>query len=211
MSKVITFPCISGDIGKYTRNIIVMVADCKFSEIDKKCLCKNNIKPNDILLVTTNDNNSQLCKVQNDYELKSYLNLSIKELFFEINKPKTINDAKSNKYSMGEIVNIVDYSSKSITHSPFMCFIYTKKPSWFDKDIPNCIYEVSGSSGKTLLINLALSSSSELILTQDQAIALKHLLNNTGKIFYEPSKKTLCVMVDNVIKAITLQPMEKQS
>lgn len=132
-------------------------------------------------------------------------------LYKKIHAPKTIAQAKSAQYEKGETITIVDYSTINMAHGEFMCFIYTKKPSWFDKDIPNCIYEVSGSDGKTLLINLALSSSSELILTQDQATSVQHLLNNTGKIFYEPSKKTLCVMVDNVIKAITLQPMEKQS
>ncbi len=90
-------------------------------------------------------------------------------LYKKIHAPKTITQAKSTQYEKGEIVTIVDYSSMDIAHGPFMCFIYTKKPSWFDKDIPNCIYEVSGSDGKMLLINLSLSSSSELILTQDQA------------------------------------------
>lgn len=136
--------------------------------------------------------------------------VTAKDLFTAMHKPKTVTEAKSNDYAQGEIVNIIDYGSKSIAHAPFMAFIYTKKPGWFSKDIPNAMYEVNVSGGKTLLLNLSLTTSSGLVLTIEQANQLKHLLNNTGKIFYEPSKKLLCTMSNDTVQSIALKPLPKE-
>ncbi len=133
--------------------------------------------------------------------------VTAKVLFTAMHKPKTVAEAKANNYVQGEIVNIIDYSSTSIAHAPFMAFVYTKKPAWFSNDVPDAVYEVNGSGGKTLLLNLSLTTSSGLVLTIEQANQLKHLLNNTGKIFYEPTKKLLCTMNNDAVQSIALQPL----
>ena len=136
--------------------------------------------------------------------------VTAKDLFTAMHKPKTIAEAKANDYVQGEIVNIIDYGSTSIAHAPFMAFIYTKKPEWFSEDVPDAVYEVNGSGGKTLLLNLSLTTSNGLVSTIEQANQLKHLLNNTGKIFYEPSKKLLCTMSNDAVQSISLQPLPKE-
>lgn len=137
--------------------------------------------------------------------------VTMSRLFESLHGACTVDDAKNREYTAGEVVNIVDYSSKNLAQGEFMCFCYTKKPDWFMGDVPNALYEVTYSDGKTILINTALSEARSLILKLDQAKRLAHLLNNTGKLFFEPTEKVLCTIINSRIYTLSLHPLLQET
>lgn len=135
--------------------------------------------------------------------------VTMSRLFESLHGACTVDDAKNREYTAGEVVNIVDFKNPyHIAHGEFMCFCYTQKPTWFNGDIDNALYAVNRSDDRNILINTALSDARSLILKLDEAKQLAHLLNNTGKLFFEPSQKKLCTMINNVVRAVRLKSFQ---
>ncbi len=118
----------------------------------------------------------------------------------------TVKEAKAGTFEKGEVIEIFDHTVEDgSVCSTFILYSFTKTPAFFKGDVKGLWYEINGSQQLKLLINSDVATAFTRQVDDTTFQNLSALINNSGVIFYNTDKKSLCTIVDGKVQEIALK------